>query len=141
MSILIKGRAVVLFMVDGRDLVRPAGHGMIHDPTGQHLPRCDVFVGPYSRGRRPVQMDSDGKQYFGRNYEATSASVDVPSGPWKPIGQARGILYERDRGMFANEKRYRHMFKQPVDVERCRSMIRMRLPDGCIVGWNGFVRP
>ena len=141
MSILIKGRSVVLYMIDVPDMIRPAGHGIIHDPAGKLLPRCDVFIGPYSRGRRPAEMDGDGKAYFGRNYQATSASVDVPSGPWKPVGQARGILYERDRGHHANEKRYRHMFKRPVDVERCGTVIRLRLPAGCVVNFRGFVNP
>ena len=141
MSVLIKGRRVVLFMTDDRLVVRPESHGIIHDPTGQDLPRCDVYIGPFRRYRDPAEMDSHGRQYFGKRYQASEASVDVPVGPWKPIGQARGILYQRDRGVFANEKPYRHPFRNPVDVERCGSMVRLSLPDGCILSWRGFIKP
>ena len=141
MSILIKGCAVALIMSDERLLVRPASHGIIHDPTGRQLPRCDVFVGPYRRSKQPAQLDSHGVQYFGRRYEATDASVDMPAGPWRPAGQARAIIYRRERGVHANAKPFRHVFRRPVDVERCGSMLRLRLPNGCVVSWRGFVNP
>ena len=141
MSILIKGRAVVLVMTNGTVMNRPASHAIIHDPRGELLPRNHVFIGPYRLGRDAVDLDGDGRAYFGPKYEASSASVDVPAGPWKSVGQASGIVYERDRGKYANERRYRHAFKRPVDIDRCGSMLRMRLPPNAVVNWRGFVSP
>lgn len=142
--ILIKGRAVALIMSDERLLVCPESHGIIHDPTGQLLPRCEVYIGAYQRSNEPVEMDTHGAQYFGPRYEATGASVAVPVGPWRPVrptSQARAILYRRDRGVHASHKPFRHVFRHLVDVERCGSMLRLRLPDGCVVSWRGFVKP
>jgi hypothetical protein len=140
-AVMIKGRAVVLMMSDDRAMARPANHGIIHDPTGQDLPRCDVFVGPFHRGRGVAMLDQYGKQYYGRRYNATDAEVDMPLGPWRPAGQARAILYQRDKGVYASERPYRHVFKHLVDVERCGSMVRLRLGDGCLLSWRGFIKP
>jgi hypothetical protein len=139
--ILIKGKRVVLITTDERVIARPESHGIIHDPTGQLLPRCDVFIGPYRRYDEPVELDGHGRQYFGRRYQGTDADVLMPGGPWRDIAQARVILYLRDRGHYASHKPYRHPFRHPVDVAQCGSMLRLRLPDGCIVSWRGFVKP
>lgn len=138
--ILIKGRAVKLEMADGSYVRVPVSYGMIHDPDGGSLGKCFVFVGPYKTTRKRVEMTGDAKSYFGPDYEARGAVVDVPSGPWNSIGDAVQIFYQRPGKHAA---RYYHLFdkRAKVSVARCRRFLRIDLGHGCIANWRGFVYP
>src|SRR5271154_1200990 len=97
MTILIKGDEVA-FAADGNEPIvglrrivikdhgvayaLPARYGIIHDPKGKHLPRCEVFFGPYRRIAGRVEMTSEAKHYFGRTYQPKRVVVDRPVGEW-----------------------------------------------------------
>lgn len=139
--ILIKGRRVQLEMADGRWIVPPARHGIIHDPDGVQLPKCSVFVGPYTTTRTPAPMTRDAEAYFGSDYQAVSAVVDVPKGPWALVGEAVQIRYDRPGTKYRGK--YFHFFEKRTTVQifRCRRHLRVELQHGCIVNWRGFVYP
>jgi hypothetical protein len=139
--ILVKGRKVRLITVDDLEMAFPANYGMIHDPEGQYLPREHIYVGPYKVVGGEVELEKSGRQYFGRGYQARGAEVNVPDGPWSAAGEARRIIYERDRGKFANARSFAHDFKRPVMVDRCGKFHRMDLGTGAVVSWRGIVSP
>lgn len=124
-------------------LAMPPPYGMIHDATGEHLPKCLLYVGPYERSREPVELDKPGRAYFGRGYRATRATVDVPTGPWRQVAEASRILYVRDRGRFAADQSYVHRFSRPVPVLRCGRFHCLELDQGeaCDLSWRGIERP
>lgn len=122
-------------------LAMPPAHGMIQDASGEHLPKCLLYVGPYRRSVDPMELDQQGRAYFGRGYRATRATVDVPIGPWRQVAEASRILYVRDRGRFAADQSYAHAFKRPVPVLRCGSFHCLELGDGCELSWRGIERP
>ena len=112
---------------------------MIHDPTGTQLPKRYVFIGPFRRSRTPVELDANGVAYFGHDYEAVGAVVDVPSGPWKRVGDVQQIIYDRDRGYYAERRPYEHTFRSPIPVSKCGQFKRLEMPLGSRVNWRGFV--
>lgn len=138
--ILIKGKDVKFQMTDGRWIVAPADYGMIHDPDGKRLDRCFVYVGPFKNSGESVALTNDAETYFGSKSHGLKAVVDVPKGPWTPLGQATQILYRRP-GKFKGK--YFHFFdkKTTVLISRCRNHFRIELQNGCIVNWRGFVYP
>lgn len=139
--ILVKGRRVRLITIDDLEMAFPADYGMIHDPEGQYLHPSHIFIGPYRVVGGDVELEKSGRQYFGRGYRAREAEVNVPDGSWAQAGEARRIIYERDRGNFANPRSFAHDFKVPVPVDRCRRFHRIDLGDGAVVNWRGIVRP
>lgn len=139
--ILIKGTDVKFEMADGRILSLPPKHGIIHDPSGQALPRCDVYFGPFQKGRTPIDLPTkEARAYFGRFYDARAAVVDVPPGPWKPVGDVTQIFYVRPG---VHQGRYYHLFREGnlLRLSRCRAFHRLDLPEGCVVNDRGFVKP
>jgi hypothetical protein len=138
--ILIKGKEVRCEMSDGSIFHPPARYGLIHDPDGKQLPKCYVFIGPYKTSKKPVEMTSDAKSYFGSDYKPTGAVVDVPDGDWHPMGDVVQIFYKRE-GKYKGK--YFHLFakRTTVVLSRCKSHFRLELPSGCIVNWRGFVYP
>ena len=139
--ILIKGRAVAFEMADGREIVCPRSYGMIHDPEGRDLPRCAVFVGPYTRTKKRVDLTDSAADYFGSGYDACQAEIDVPSGPWKSQGEIAQIYYVRTGISHAGSYHHRFAESATVRLSRCRSFYRVDLPRGCVVNWRGFVDP
>jgi hypothetical protein len=142
MSIVVKGSKVVFIMTDGREIRLPRGYGIIHDPEGKALPRCEVFFGPVKKTKRiAANPSSKVRRYFGSKYTPKEGVVDVPSGPWHSVGDANEILYERTKGsQYAGN--YFHPFKRfPPTVSKCGRYYRVSLKDGCIVDDRGFVFP
>jgi hypothetical protein len=141
--IVIKGSHVRFELADGSIVHPPASFGMIHDPDGETLSKCDVYVGPYKKGRKEVPLTRHARSYFGRSYVTRSANVDVPGGPWNPVGDVVQIFYRRPATTQTAKHRgnYFHKMKKPVGLSKCRSFYRLELPDGCIVNERGFVFP
>lgn len=147
--ILIKGDCVQFDMAGGGKIIVPERYGIIHDTEGQELDRCDIFIGPFRRTSRRVQMDKRAKDYFGKEYHARGATVDVPKGPWNPVGEVVQIWYRRPasekpakyKGVYYHPF-YKRMFKRkPVMLSRCGRFYRLELPEGCIANDRGFVFP
>ena len=139
--ILIKGKNVSFEMADGRWLHLPKGYGIIHDPDGSHLERCSVYVGPYKVFSQRAKLTKEAEAYFGPDYQGMTAEVDVPLGPWSPIGEATQIRYYRPGTKYRGK--YFHFFegKTPVRISKCKKHFQIELPGGCIVNWRGFVYP
>jgi hypothetical protein len=139
--ILVKGRKVRLITVDDMQMSFPAAYGMIHDPDGQYLDPRFVYVGPYKVTGGDVELERAGKQYFGRGYRARGAEVNVPHGPWTIAGEASRIIYERDRGKYADARSFAHDFRTPVLVDRSGRFHRMDLGPNAKISWRGFINP
>jgi len=138
--ILIKGKDVKCEMADGSVFHAPVSYGIIHDPEGKQLSKCVAYLGPYRTNKKPIEMTSDAKQYFGSDYDARSAVVNIPDGEWKPMGTVTQIFYKRP-GKY--EGKYFHLFNKNTKVllSRCKNHFRLEMPNGCIVNWRGFVYP
>jgi hypothetical protein len=141
-GILVKGTKVVFLMKDGSKIRPKASFGMIHDTEGEVFDKCTVFVGPYKKTRRtPKTIPSKATRYFGDQYQTHECIVNVPSGPWKPLGEVVQILYERTKGSKYAAK-YFHIFKtKSPRLSKCGAYYRLNLQDGCIVDDRGFVFP
>jgi hypothetical protein len=142
MGIIIKGSNVVLIMADGKKLRLPPSYGIIHDPDGTDLPRCDTFFGPVRKSKRIAKAPSSkSRRYFGTKYNPKEATVDVPSGPWHSVGEVVEILYERTKGsQYAG--RYFHPFKKfSPTLSKCGRYYKLALRNGCIIDDRGFVYP
>ncbi len=142
MAIIIKGSKVVFILSSGRRVRLPPSYGIIHDPDGKSLPRCEVFFGPYRKTKRVANDPSrKARQYFGTNYVPREATVAVPDGPWQPVGEVDEILYERTKGSKYAAK-YFHPFKKfSPELSRSGRYYRLALKNGCIVDDRGFVFP
>jgi hypothetical protein len=142
MSIVIKGSRVVFILQNGRKVRLPPSYGIIHDPEGKVLPRCEVFFGPYVKSKRIASAPSKkARKYFGSKYSPKEATVDVPDGPWNSIGEVVEILYERTKGSQYAGK-YFHPFKEfSPELSKSKRYYRLALRNGCIVDDRGFVFP
>lgn len=139
--ILIKGHTVILELANGLVMKLPRSFGIIHDPTGEALPRCDVFFGAYRKTDKVGTPTRQSTAYFGRRYQPKNTTIDIPRGPWKNIGEVVQILYVRtEKSQYAGK--YYHPFKKvhPV-VSKCKSYYKLALPNGCILDDRGFVFP
>lgn len=85
-------------------------------------------------------MTSKARSYFGPNYQATIAVVDVPSGTWKSVGKVVQIFYQRP-GKYSG--RYFHPFKAGFAPELFKQgrFYKLELANGCIVDDRGYVFP
>jgi hypothetical protein len=138
-------------MVDGYQYESPAGYGIIHDPDGESLPKCDVFIGPFKKSRRPAEMTRAAKAYFGSKYPGLQGSVNVPiDGPWTPIGETNQIWYRRGvdgRPALAKAPYYHPFYKRGRKAKALilhrgpRGFLWLSLPSGCILNERGFVWP
>ena len=138
--ILIKGHSIDLTMANGRHVVPKKTHGFIHDPSGDVLDRCAVFIGPYSKSREKVALTGKAWWYFGPGQTAVKAHIDVPKGPWDSLGRVREILYDR---IGNHDGPYVHAFassKRPM-LGKCGAWYRLLLPADCVLDWRGFVYP
>ncbi|HTQ47931.1 MAG TPA: hypothetical protein VMI75_34475 [Polyangiaceae bacterium] len=146
MTILVKGGEVDLILVDdnrsrrkSNTIVLPTGYGMCHDESGRNLPRCSVFFGPIVvTDERVEKLPKDAALYFGDDYEARKARIDVPDGKWKSVGKVTEIIYYRP-GRYEHD--WRHEFETPVALFKQGRWYAMKLPRGCRVTWRGFEKP
>lgn len=142
-SILVKGGEIdfITETLDGREhtIVLPTGYGMIHDPSGRSLDKCSLFFGPiHVTQERIGKLPPEASRYFGSDYDARKARIDVPAGKWKSVGRVKEIIYYRP-GEFEGD--WRHEFKEPVTLEVQGRWYRLKLPDNCEITWRGIVRP
>jgi len=134
---------------DSKIVRLPPSYGIIHDPEGVNLPRCIVYFGPYTTTNQRVPLDRTAKKYFGSNYSAVRASVDVPiHDDWTPIGAPVVQIWYRRRGNVGvtgpHQGRFFHPFKKtdpPLTLLRCRRYYAIQMPDHCIMNDRGFVFP
>lgn len=151
MAILVKGHKVKCMLADGRILVTPDDFCLAHDPTGQTVERCVVLIAHYTDlGRDLIGIPSnalaDARKYFGNDAVLRKATVDLPVGPWCPVGDVVEVFYERTgsrrrRGKYHHP--YRERFRHPVHCEQSLDGLgyRLVLPDGCKLDHRGFVWP
>lgn len=140
-GIIIKGSHVVFEMEDGSTKRLPASHGIIHDPYGEHLPRCEVFFGPYRETGKPADKTWRARHYLGAKYEGHEAVVDVPRAGWNPVGRVVELgVYLRHGDV--KPGLYHHPFKgAPQPLEKSGNYYRLIFPDNCIYDDRGIVFP
>ena len=141
--ILIKGNAVILETVDGEEIPLPKHYGIIHDPEGDDLPRCEVFFGPYRLlAGRPEGTTRSAVKYFGRHYQPRLMMVNIPENGWRFEALIVQILYKRGLRGAHHAGGFHHPFqKAPLTLSRSGRYRRLSLPNGCIVDDRGFVFP
>lgn len=151
MAILVKGHRVKCLLDDGRVFDPPVDFCLAHDPTGRIVDRCVVLVAPYTDlGRDLTGMPrvdlKNAQKYFGSDAILRKATVDLPHGPWSPMGNVVEVFYARTgsrkrRGKYHHP--YRDRLRHPVRLEQSLDGIgfRLVLPEGCRLDHRGFVWP
>lgn len=158
-EIFVRGDIVSIELVGKPDVVLPEDWGLIHDPSGNCSDRCEVFIAPYSHGRRlrnsEVQkVGRDARAYYGNDVELHDSTVEIPEGPWERVGDIECIKYDRygelagpyyhdtdvptkrsERAILFRQRHYRMLLGQRVKA------FRISLPDGCKITEHGFVWP
>jgi len=143
--LMVRGDLVKFDLDDGRVVEVPEDFGLVHDPAGEVIDRCDMLVVSYrltSRRRVPVQtgIAELAKDYFGDSKAVLSGSVAIPKGPWQPLGVVATVYYARyghKQGL------YYHPFEDRVELfkqARGKALL-LRMPDKCVVNERGFVWP
>lgn len=143
--LLVKGDAVKLELEKGPPVELPEQWGFIHDPTGLYCNRCDIYIAEY-RISNPAatqvspKLASIARAYFGDLKNLRQGTVELPIGPWQPVGRVVKIYYNR---YGERSGPYYHPFKTPVDVHRQADgrAYLLSLPDRCVVDSHGFVWP
>ena len=139
MPILIKGGNVDLEMQDGGTIVLPKDYGIVHDTEGAELDACTLFLGPFvDAGPLEGELPGEAADYFGNDYQARRARIDVPDGAWNPVGRVHAIVYFRP-GRYEDD--WRHEFDPPPELLASGDWYAIRMPDGCVVNWRGIVKP
>lgn len=154
--LMIRGDLVGFEMKGGKlaEVWLPGDWGLIHDPLGECIPRCTLYIAPYRvSGNRPrnvpdsmVEVATD---YFGNALPLYDAELVIPSGPWDRVGRVVRIYYDRYGHL---KGPYQHPFEVAVNLSRQRNAqvypggqrtraYRLTLPDGCIIDAHGFVKP
>ena len=162
-SVLVRGDLASLDLDDGTKLRVPKKFGVVHDPTGITLNKCDIYLTKYTVSTKPVGAIPKGMAkfvdaYLGRGTPRVRVAVEIPKGPWHRLGVVKTVHYvrrnqddtERD-GLFyhhfdGSEGPWSYTFtdKDPTTVlleSRCMHAFKLELPDGCIVNDRGFVWP
>ena len=137
--ILVKAGAVDLYLDGGGAIALPPDLAMIHDESGAQLDRCSLFFGPFEDGGAfEGQLPKHAADYFGSEYDARIARIDVPGSGWDPVGRVSEIVYYRP-GRYEGD--WWHEFAHPVDLFASGAWYRIQLPPDCKVNWRGIVRP
>lgn len=158
-DIFVRGDIVSLDLTNGVNVEFPKDWGLIHDPKGECVDFCEVFIAPFGLGKRLSKSEvqrvgSDARLYYGSDTVLHDARVEIPEGPWDRVGDIACIYYDRYGDL---EAPYYHK----TDVPRRRSerailfkqrspkallghrvrAYRISLPDGCKITAHGFVWP
>lgn len=137
--ILVKAGRVDLLLVGGDSLVMPADYGLIHDETGEQLPYCSLFIGPFEDGGDfNEDVPEHARKYFGDGYKPRIAHVDVPASGWDPLGRVREIEYFRPGKLQGD---WWHPFEVFPEILQSGDWYRIDLPPDCEVNWRGIVWP
>lgn len=144
--LMVLGGEIDLDTVDsrgrGNPIVIPSGYGLCFDPSGADLPRCSCFIGPIvttteRANERRRKLPKFAANWFGDDYEARIARVDIPDGRWDSHGRVTDIIYYRP-GRFADD--WHHEFEKPVALFKQGRWWKLNLGD-CKIDWRGIVTP
>lgn len=148
MTILVKGGEIDLYVLRPRStrehtLVLPTGYGMCHyvgdDDYGKSLGNCALFFGPIIvTNERVEEVPKEASRYFGDDYDARKALLDIPDGKWNPHGHVVEIIYYRP-GRYAAD--WKHEFAEPVPLFKQGRWWKLKLPKDCSVTYRGIERP
>ena len=158
-EIFIRGDIVSILLTTDVMVELPEDWGLIHDPSGDCVDRCEVFIAPYSLGRRlrnseARRVGEDARAYYGNTDELHDSTVEIPKGPWDRVGDISCINYDRYgelKGPYyhdtdVSKKRserailFRQRHYEVLVGQRCKAF-RISLPDGCKINAHGFVWP
>lgn len=142
-SIYIKAGEVDLYVIDDdgecNTIVFPSDYGMAHDVSGESLDECSLFFGPVRVSQERVDpIPEKAAAYFGEDYDAKIAVIDVPTQGWNLVGHVEEIVYFRP-GKY--EEVWRHPFEPPQPLFKSGDWFQMQLPDDCVLTWKGIERP
>lgn len=145
-SIRVESNRIGFQMADGTDIFLPAHYATFKDQSGEVLPQCDVFFGPYKNISGRAEMGHGHRRYFGSGHKPTLANIgDIPVNGWESLGRVEQIFYVR-RGRRAPGG-FHHPYKtsrQPIlytQVDHRRRIYKLSLGDGCLVDDRGYVFP
>lgn len=141
--LLILGGRLDLYMDDGTTFVCPPEYGLVHDPSGRNLDKCSLWLAPIeATGERIEKLSEDELEWFGNDYEARGATVDLPADGWELQGHVAELVYFRS-GRWEDD--WRHPFDPPQPLFESRRTGKptywLRLPADCVISWRGFVKP
>jgi hypothetical protein len=148
--ILVKGGEID-FIVAGtgkreKTIVLPSGYGLAHyignvegDDSGKNLGKCSLYFGPIRTTQERVEeLPREVAKYFGNDYDAKIAHIDIPNGRWDSHSHITEIVYYRP-GRYAED--WRHEFSKPVTLFKQGRWWKLKLPKDCSVTWKGIERP
>jgi hypothetical protein len=132
--------------VEGPIFELPKGYGIVHDPDGEVLRPCDVYLAPFRMTREKVKLSPKLQEYFGVGTEGRRLVITKPSGAWHPVGHVTMIWYYRPGTRAPGD--YFHPFykdrifrKEPLGLWRAGRVYMLALPGDCVVNHRGFVYP
>ncbi len=143
-ALMVRGDAVSFELAGGRVIDLPESWGMIHDPSGENIRKCDIVISNYTLVDRAVRSreyacHTTAHKYWGDEMPLFEGVVDVPSGPWSLVNKVAAIWYQRHG---KHEGPYRHEFRPMVELYRNPGGdMLLALPSGCVLDWRGFVWP
>lgn len=138
--VIVKGGRVELERADGRVIVAPPDHFFVHDPSGEVLDACAIYVGPAQLTDEPAtDLTTDQRWYLGLGYDARVARIDVPTKKWRADGAVIAIEFFR-RGS-RHEGDWRHEFTEPQPLFASGSWFKVKLPKGCVITYREIELP
>jgi DNA-binding NarL/FixJ family response regulator len=162
-ALICMGRDIVLELGKDDFIELPERWGMLHDPSGNFWPSCSLLFAPFRQGTEEDDSD-EGRGYFGNKTDVWRGHIKVPPHDlqhgWHEVGIVQQVFYER-AGKHAG--RYKHKFndprgwmwlvalfkshaaKTPPVLFECYDcnvvLLRLELPDGCVVDDRGIALP
>lgn len=141
--LMVLGGEIDLDTIDlrgrGNTIVLPTGYGLCFDPSGRSLDKTALYAGPVEiTNERIEKLPSFAKDWFGSDYEALKAYVDIPSSEWDSHAHVVAITYFRP-GRYADD--WFHEFSEPVPLLKQGRWYLMKLPRDCRITWRGIESP
>lgn len=146
MSFLLKGDEVsFLLKRDGSELFCPRTHAVCHDPLGEVIRGCDIYIVAHKIKQAgisasDVEMRRLAFDYYGKDEPLCESSVAIPLEGWKYIEDVTAILYRR-LGAYRNLYKHEYASPQPLYHQKRYNAYRVVHPDQCVVNYRGFVHP
>lgn len=169
-SVYVQGNVAAIDLDEGSKVRIPKNFGVVRDPIGKHLNRCDVYLCAYKISSKPLGTIPQGiakvvAAYWSADTELVRVTVEIPKGPWHRLGVVETIHYVRydadhKEDVPEDKKRsgpfwhdfdgsegpwiYTFSDRDPTVVlyeSRCMHAFKLDLPDGCIINDRGFVWP
>jgi hypothetical protein len=147
-GLMARGDIVSFVMTDGSVVELPKSFVLLHDPSGKLIDKCTLVCCRCSLQSRlvhtiPSRIHDYVVDYFGSDAVLVKGTVEIPKGPWHPLGTVKEIRYDR-HGQY--EDAFYHPFSDSdPGVELFRqgkgSAYLLVLPGGCKVDARGFVWP